>query len=174
MIPTITVATDASYVKFHKQNIAAWACYIRTATQTIKTGGLLKDGANGSTWAERFALANALFIAEKVCTLEDYRLIIYSDAVANLNKPSKVRTPASKYYAKNKEAHDWYDQNIGPILAKAKSYELRYVKAHAKEEDWDRISKRNYLNFWCDQEAKKIMREERRRILEAINNGGSK
>ena len=121
MKPTITICSDASYKKFYKQSISAWACYIRTPKRTIKTSGLIKSQINGSTTAEMYGIANALYLADQVEDLSKFRVIVYCDNLKALQK--KVRnpyTPKSKYYAEKQAKKEWHDTYIKKYIDKCR------------------------------------------------------
>lgn len=164
--PTVTVCSDASHS--FKYGVATWACYIRTPRKTIKTGGVLKQKVNGSTTAERLGLANALFITNNVVDLSKHKLIVYCDNMYALEKPKVNKTPASKHYAKKFESKKWFEEFVEPYLTKAASYETRHVKGHLKRENWDKTSKRNYMNDWCDKEAARLRQAEVRKLRKGI------
>lgn len=159
--PTITICSDASYRKFNKKRYASWACYIRTPTTTIKTSGLIKEEVKGSTHAEMRGVANALYLADQVEDLSKFRVIVYCDNLKALQRKVTVKhTPRSKYYAAEKEKKDWHDTYIRKYIDKCKEYETRHVKGHLPKSKWSSTSKRHYMNDWCDQESKRVLRDK--------------
>lgn len=158
MTPTITICSDAGHKNYFHKGIGTWACYIRTPTKTIKQSGVIKQSVKGSTHAEQYGIANALFLADKAEDLSQYRLIIYCDNKFALRDDWKItHTPKSKYYAKQVEQKEFFDTYIKPYLDKASSYEMRHVKGHQEQENWA-TGARNFMNDWCDTEAKRLMK----------------
>src|SRR6476620_11226455 len=96
MIPTITVCTDASFSPQH--GCAAWACYIRGENLLIKTGGVIKESVLDVNIAERLALANALYLADKHADLSKLRLIVYTDS---MTAPRPIRPVVARRQRKN-------------------------------------------------------------------------
>lgn len=159
MQPTITICTDASYRKYHKYGYGSWACYIRTPYDTVKTGAVLKQSVDGSTEAERYGIANALAILDKMIDISEYRIILYCDNESSLKTTGYVRnTPKSRYYEKQLATQEWYDEYVNKYLHKAKSYDLRHVKGHTSRSEWSTTSKRNYMNNWVDVHARNLLR----------------
>lgn len=158
MKPTITICSDAGHKNYHHKGIGTWACYIRTPTKTIKQSGVIKQSVKGSTHAEQYGIANALFLANKAEDLSQYRLIIYCDNKFALRTDWTVKvTSISKRYQKQYEQKVFFDTYIKPYLDKAGSFEMRHVKGHAEQEDW-KSGARNFMNDWCDVEAKRLMK----------------
>lgn len=170
MKPTITICSDAGHKNYHHKGIGTWACYIRTPTKTIKQSGVIKQSVKGSTHAEQYGIANALFLANKAEDLSQYRLIIYCDNKFALRTDWTVKvTPISKRYQKQYEQKVFFDTYIKPYLEKADSYEMRHVKGHIEQEDWA-TGARNFMNDWCDTEAKRLMRIALRARLDEVKN----
>ena len=163
-IPTITICTDASFL--HYEKTGAWACYIRTPDQTIRTSGILKGTVLNSTHAEKLGIANALFIANMNIDISSHKLIVYCDNKSAYSLPGVNKTPQSKYYKKQKSNHTWYKDNIQIFLDKAIEYETRHVKGHLPQKAWDTVTKKHYMNDWCDKEAKRLTRLYRQKIKE--------
>jgi hypothetical protein len=159
-LQTTTLCSDASYSPKYK--IATWAVYIRTPKQTIQTSGVFKDTiktkVTNSFWAESMGLANGLFIADKATDLTKQKLIVYCDNIQALTELPINVTPASKHYSYRKLRNSFYKKHIKAILEKTLKHETRHVKGHLKKEDWDKNSKRNFMNDWCDREAKRLLR----------------
>lgn len=151
--PTITVCSDASVS--YEYPVAAWACYIRTPETTIKTSGVLKEYTKSSSDAELQGLSNALYILDKSKDLSAYRLIIYCD---NTDALGDIAVSKRRKTTKGHMRKEFFETNILTILKKAKSYETRHVKAHVHKSEWHATSSRNYMNDWCDREARSVMR----------------
>ena len=168
MKPTITICSDAGHKNYHKKGIGTWACYIRTPTKTIKQSGIIKQSVKGSTHAEQYGIANALFLADKAEDLSKFRVIVYCDNLFALRHRGKINhTPKSKYYAKEVEQKEFFDTYIKPYVDKCAEYETRHVKGHLEQENWQ-SGARNFMNDWCDTEAKRLMRLALRARMEEV------
>lgn len=159
--PSITVCSDASVSDKHK--VAAWACYVRTQGVLVKTGGILKTPISSSNVAERTGIANALWIANEKTDLTQLKLIVYCDNIMAM-KMVKVTNKTGRLKRASREHNEFFEKNILPYLEKARSYELRHVKGHLKMTKWDSVSKRNFMNRWCDKHARSLLRAEVERI----------
>lgn len=162
-IPTITICTDASYDP--ELGIGTWACYIRTDDKLVKTGKIIEHPVENSTEAERVGIASALWLANKLVNIREYKLILYCDNMSAMHpvRPS-TKTGAKKQRAKEQLA--FYQKNIEPTLQKALTTDIRHVKGHLERMQSRRIKKlkRHYMNDWCDQEAKRLLIEYRKTI----------
>ena len=152
--PTVTICSDASVSK--RYGIATWACYIRTPKGAIKQGGICKEPTDHSDVAERYGIANALYIASKAVDLHQYRIVLYCDNKAALTPP-RSSNKTGRHKQKAIKMQVFYTQNIQKYLHMAKGYEVRHVKGHLDKSLWSTVSKRNYLNDWCDKEAHRQM-----------------
>jgi len=153
---TITICTDAGHQNYYKQSLAAWACYIRTPSQTIHYSGIMKHPTKGSCQAELYAIANAFYLLSKKYDLKKYRVIVYSDnlwalrgSVGNIKQDYK----------------DVYDKHIRPYIKSAACYEPRHVKAHLPTDKWSKTSAKHYMQNWCDLEVHRIMKIARQEIF---------
>lgn len=155
---TVFIASDASVST--DSGIAAWACYIRTPHQTFTKGGIIKPTVRGSTDAERFALANALFIADRISDLEKLNLIIYCDNKYAYTEPINKLSPASKNYEYRQRNVQIFKEHIEAYLKKAKSYELEHVKGHSAKRKWRVPNTKYNMNHWCDKKARELLRRE--------------
>lgn len=163
---TITICSDASFS--NKYKVATWACYIRTPLKTVKRSGVFKTPIDSSSKAEKLGMINALHIADKLVDLNKYRLILYCDNLYALQKVKVKKTPKSKYYHKAIATNKFYDEHIQPFLDKSISFEIRHVKGHLPESEWDKNSKRNYMNNQCDIMAHELLRKETKKIREGL------
>lgn len=171
MTPTITICSDAGHKNYFHKGIGTWACYIRTPTKTIKQSGVIKQSVKGSTHAEQYGIANALFLADKAEDLSQFKVIVYCDNKFALRTDWKItHTPKSKYYAKQVEQKEFYDTYIKPYVDKAGSIEMRHVKGHQEQENWA-TGARNFMNDWCDTEAKRLMKLALRAHWEEVRRG---
>lgn len=132
----------------------------------------MKDDVPNSMFAERYGIANALYLADQAEDLSKFRVIVYCDNLKALQKRGFIKhTAKSKYYPKEKAEQDWFDQYIKPYIEKCAEYETRHVKGHLTQDKWHPISKRNFMNDWCDKEAKRVMRAEVLARQEVLRNG---
>jgi ribonuclease HI len=161
MTPTLTICSDASFSHHHK--IAGWACYMRGPALLVKRSGLLPT-AEDPMMAECQGIANALFIADKLVDLRKHKLIYYCDNIQAMQPRPLRNTPASRYYKKAATYNLWYEEHIGQYLKRAVSFELRHVKGHMTRDAWSVTSARNFMNDWCDQEARAVVQAEIKRL----------
>ncbi len=160
---TITVCTDAGYKKSHKQSIAVWATYIRTPSGTIHSSGIIKQECKGSSHAELYGLANALYIVGRDYDLSKYKLIVYGD---NLYA---IQNHIDGTMTTKKEDHkEVYDKWIRPHLDKALQFEARHVKAHLHKSKWGASPARFFMQDWCDREVHRIMKVALKIVLDKI------
>lgn len=158
---TITICTDAGHQNFYHQSLAAWACYIRTPKQTIHYSGTMKKHTKGSSQAELYAIANALWLLAKEYDLSKYKVIVYSDNLYAL------RNHRNGTVGKN-ASQEWvevYEKHIRPHVVKALDYDARHARGHLPKSEWSTLSARHYMQDWCDREVKKIMKASRKEIL---------
>lgn len=163
---TITICTDAGHQNFYHESLSAWACYIRTPMRTIHYSGTIKRYVKGSSQAEMYAIANALWLLAKEYDLSKYRVILYSDntyAIRN-HKNGTIRKNASSEWL------DVYNRYIRPHVETAFDYDARHVKAHLPKKRWSIESARHYMQDWCDREVHKIMKVARKEILKSQKN----
>lgn len=161
---TITICTDAGHQNFYKQSLAAWACYIRTPSQTIRYSGTMKNPCKGSSQAELYAIANALYLLAKDYDLTRYKVILYSDNTWALRNHVDGSMKKVK-----KEWKDVYDKHIRPYIKAANAYEARHVKAHLPPAQWGFGTARFYMQDWCDKEVHRVMHTARGEVLKNLN-----
>lgn len=170
MKPTITICSDAGHKNYYKKGIATWACYIRTPTKTIKQSGVFKQSIKGSTHAEQYGIANALYLADQAEDLSQFRVIVYCDNLKALQTSNFIKhTPKSHYYAKEVEQQEFFDTYIKPYVDKCQEFVTRHVKGHQAQHNWA-TGARNFMNDWCDTEAKRLMRIALRARLDEVKN----
>lgn len=155
----ITIATDIS--SDWNKKITTWACYIRYNGGVIKKSGVFVRYPKDTVRAETYALANALSIAYK--NIDDYsesRIIIH-------NEIKRVITPLTtkngNLAVREIDRTEVVLNIIMPLLDNAQSWELRKIKAHFS--GWKKSSNpsKYFINRWCDQEARRLLRETRRK-----------
>ena len=114
-------------------------------------------------------MINALHIVDKLVDLNKHKLILYCDNINALSRVKVKNTPKSKYYHKAIATNRFYDEYLQPFLDKPISFEIRHVKGHLPESEWDKESKRNYMNNECDIMARELLRKETKRIKGVYN-----
>lgn len=157
----ITIATDASLSNEHK--VASWACYIRTPKRTVRHAALFADyPPRGSTcFAETVALANALAIIDKAVHLPHYKIVVYNE-IPHVLTPTT--TKAGNIRVRDQARAAVITMHMLPILEKAKSYELRDVKAHTLKHQEAGAPKKYFMNKWCDVSCRRVLREQVARL----------
>lgn len=163
-MPSLIIATDASYL--HGDKIGSWAAYIKSPAGIIQRSGIIRENKhfNGSTDAERYAIANALYIASKSFDLSEYDIILCCDNEVALYKPRNPRSNGRVNYW-----IEWHEIYVQPYFDNAKSYELRHVKGHLPVALWEPGNELHAMNRWCDKQARKLTRN----YLKELNNGGN-
>lgn len=150
--PLTTIITDASWCP--KTNAGGWAAWVVNSGTRQKKSGVLRKYV-GSFEAECAAITNGFFVAHKTGLLvRKGKVIIQSDctqALEVLIDQGRTSNPAvSKMIAQLAEYHHLYKYEI----------EARHVRGHQNPNK----DARTYVNNWCDREAKRHMREMRRRL----------
>jgi len=150
---TITVCTDAGHKNAWKDSVSIWATYIRTPSETIHASGIIKQKTKGSSHAELYAVANALYILSKKYDLSKYKLILYSDNLYALQNHREGTLKKRK--ADNMKV---YNKWIKPHVDNACEFETRHVKGHLPRSQWGANPTRFYMQWWCDNEVHRIMK----------------
>jgi len=153
----ITINTDASFCPHHK--VGGYAFWIVCNNGRLKMSGELKS-VNNSLDAETQALANAVYALRNSNLITGKVDFIYinSDCKQMFVRIGKNnRDEVGRFIAKNLS----YILKKGkmPYHGNNKRYDLRHVKAHTHTK-----TKRNWVNNWCDVEAKKHMQAQRNKI----------
>lgn len=154
----VTIATDVS--SDHEHGITTWACYIRHDGGVIKHVAPFKEHYVNTALAETYALANALVLAEK--SIKDWsrsKVIIYNEVAIVL---SPCKTKAGNIRKRDAIRSEQIMKISLPILNRAKSYELRDIKAHYKHWRTDANPAKYAINRWCDVESRTLLRYLRR------------
>lgn len=148
---------DASYWEGKKvpgqpqPKAAAWAAWIRVTgvNGPIKKGGLLKLGpVKTSAWAELYAALNGVWIAAQYGATS---VLVRSDClevVKVLNEEAFANNKKWQAYRKAVKEHSLEHLDIT----------AKHVRAHT--EDFSTAAA--YVNDWCDREAKRHMRKDRK------------
>lgn len=140
----ITINTDASF--YHDTLSAGWATWIRYRGEKITYSGPLLT-ATTSLDAEKMAIINALYLVKKQ-GWEFEKIIVNTDcmsAIAHLT---------------NRLPHDILSAIASEKISFLDKVEYRHVRAHTHT----RVS-RNWVNDWCDKEAKKHSRKLHKKRL---------
>lgn len=152
-MPSLIIATDASYI--HDKHLGSWAVYIKSPAGIIQRSGIIRDREriNGSTTVERYAIANALFIADKAFNLSEYDVTLCCDNEDALYPPR---------IGKNKIKQDywleWYETYVQTYIDKTQSYRVQHVKGHLARSKWEPGNELHAMNRWCDKQARKLTR----------------
>ncbi len=155
-VSCITINTDASFQPELK--VGGYAFHIVCNSFRIKKSGEFKENCSSSMDAEMKCIANALHTLLKIENLPTTNwLIINTDCLGCFNWVKlKSKNPIGKLIA----------QLIKKIRArcgkngKLPKYQLRHVKAHTTNKD-----ARSMVNKWCDNEAKKHMRNKVKKLV---------
>jgi hypothetical protein len=123
----------------------------------------MKQPTKGSSHAELYAIANALFIVGREYDLGKYKLIVYSDSLYALR--NHLDGTLGKATAEHRGV---YNKHIKPYIKAAKVYEARHVKAHLPTSEWDATSARHFMQNWCDEEVHRIMKLASREIINKL------
>ena len=138
-----TIVTDASFCA--KTNVAGWACWVVYDGQREKRYGAFKGIVQHSGHAEIKAILNGLYIAKQLHDPQHYHVV--SDC---LNAMDNLKIGREKVW-RRKMLEIIGESNIT----------FKHVKAHTNVQD-----ARSFVNRWCDEHAKKSMKEKRAEILE--------
>ena len=147
---TFTINTDASHFPYHG-GITGWATWIKSDHYTMKQSGLLPEGvALNSAMAELLAIEQALLLLDNLIAeepfLQQQKILVYFNC-------------DSQFAIKSLSGHITgraYQTIIKRVRGMAERYEIvpRHVKAHKK----GRQEPREWVNNWCDQQAKALAR----------------
>lgn len=156
----VTINTDASFC--HDNSVGGFAFWITCNNGRIKMGGALKE-VSGAMEAEMQALANAVHTLEKSNIIKGRvdHIYINSDCLWMFKKIGKGSDNYVGRHIANGLSRILKKGRV-PAHGNKKRYSLRHVKAHTH-----RRTKRNWVNDWCDKEARKHMESERERIKKA-------
>lgn len=159
----ITVNTDASFCPHTK--VGGFAFWIVCDLGRIKVSGALKEAKNSQD-SELKCLANAIYTLKKspFNNGKINKIYINSDCKFMFEKIGQgSQNEIGKYIAKTLQQIFSKNQIIGKTK-QGKRYELRHVKAHTG----DLSENRNFVNDWCDNEAKNEMRILREKIKNSL------
>lgn len=129
-----TVITDASFDP--KTHAAGWACWITMNGHRFKHGGNFRSRPRHSTEAEFWAALNGIDLARRWGATDILAQTDCENIVVRLNRRVK---------------------EVRAVLSNGERLLAKHVKGHS------RIKQAKYwCNNWCDREAKKFMRKQRR------------
>lgn len=152
----VTIATDISCDP--EAEITTWACQIKHPRGEIKASKQFKEFHKNTAAAETYALINALTIAHN--NIDDWgesNVTIYNEIEYVLDP---VVSKAGNVRLRDIDRTTAIKKIAIPILLEAMAWEKEDVKAHYK--NWEETGEEKYiLNRWCDQEARKLLREIR-------------
>jgi len=147
----VTVSTDASFS--FKAKIGTFAFWITSNDGRIKHSGVLKGECHTSTEAEMKCICNALFslAINEGLSRKTSKIIINTDSMNAIHVFTGDQKLIKKYKLDSNRYRMFANKyrKITSMVPHAQ-IEFRHIKAHQKIE-----SPRGYVNFWCDQEAKK-------------------
>lgn len=147
----ITINTDASFCPVTKAS--GYAYWIVSDSFVIKEAGFFKTKTDNSTHAEIKCIGNAIYTLLKRKKLPKVKWLI-------INTDSKQEI-SSIELAKNNHSKTTQELHLKLInRIESQINHFRHVKAHSKIQD-----KRTFVNDWCDIEAKKYMKIQRKNIL---------
>lgn len=152
----ITINTDASFCS--KTKAAAFAFYIVGTGIKITGSGVFKADVKNSEVAETMAIGNAIhaLLAKDIKIDKVYYIIINTDCLTAINKLS-----TGKGLGTHKKVRILKEKLVKRY--KPKRFEFRHVKAHNGAPD-----ARSWVNDWCDREAKRHMRKERKKRVKNL------
>lgn len=145
----VTIFTDASFCA--KTHAAGWAAWIKHQGKTMKFGGTPVSYIINSNHAEFVAAVNGIFLAIKYVP-EVKTLHLVSDCDRVVMAIGAGRSP-SVALVEERKICDFIFELVNEHKVTIKS---RHVRAHVRKGD-----RRNYVNNWCDAEAKRHMRHMR-------------
>lgn len=146
----VTINTDASWSPRFKS--ASYAFWIVSNSGKIAKSGIQKFSASNPDIAELRCIVNAMYSLSKSGWEGITQVIINTDSLNSchvLRKDSmatrKYRLNDSEYKGLRKKFFKIFDS-----FSNSAWVEFRHVKAHEST-----TTKRQWVNDWCDQEAKK-------------------
>ena len=148
----VTVFTDASYCP--STGAAGWAVWMKHQGDTHRYSGIPKNPVKNPSHAEMVAAVYGISLAIK--NYPDARTV---HLVTDLLRTVEIL----RGHARAKMDYEITAYNYVYRMAKEHNVHIscKHVKAHVTQGE-----RRNYVNNWCDQEAKKQMRKMRDDIKE--------
>lgn len=152
----VTINTDASFSKTH--GVGAGAIWIVSNDFKIKYSSVLRSKTLNPTIAEAHTILNALHLVFRQNISANTRVIINTDSMNAIYIFTTNKDMISKYRIKGwKELQRHLDKakSLKPGVTDKIHIEFRHVKAHVSTD-----TARTFVNEWCDQEAKRVLRKE--------------
>ena len=157
----VTIASDIS--SDPSQKITTWACYIRHGGGTLKRVGQFKKYYKNCALAETHALLNALVIAKnEIPDWSESKVIIHNEIEHVL---SPCVTKAGNLRKRDTDRYNDVRRIALPILDDAFAWERRKIKAHFHGWENSDNPAKYYINRWCDENSRELMRELRNRKI---------
>lgn len=146
----VTINTDASFSPTHK--IGTYAFWIVCNEGKIAKSGVLKKSLTRPEQAEFKCILNALHVVVNSNLKGVTKIIINTDCLNVIHLANKNKKAIQKYRLASWGNHLVSEMNR---LMRTRGWvkvdlEFRHVKAHVSTS-----TKRQWVNEWCDQEAKK-------------------
>lgn len=141
-----TVFTDASFC--HQTRCAGYAVWVKNNSRVLKRYGNFRGKPENSSDAEFMALINGIYFAMQLAPETTY-LIVQTDCmgiIPHANRGGLPQRASGRLKRRMREA------------LKGVTLDVRHVKAHSRDG-----SKRSHVNNWCDEFARKAMRQQRGR-----------
>jgi ribonuclease HI len=145
----VTINTDASFS--HEYKIGTFAFWIVSNEGRVLHCGKLKGDPINSQECETKCILNAIACLKGLEWKGVSRVIINTDCYSAIsllrNKKKALNKPKTAWAEGLLDKFNLLKKGLGKI-------EFRHVKAHTSNSD-----ARSYVNRWCDEKAKEIMRE---------------
>lgn len=149
---SFTVNTDASFSD--NAQLGAWACWIRSSHYLVKEAGVFDHPVVNSSVAEILAFEQALLLLDQLISSQDFlrhhrdngriKLFINTDSMWTIHA-LEGRVKRSKHLEVAKRIRSLTE----PYIISA-----RHVRGHSRGHD-----SRSWVNNWCDQQARGLLRK---------------
>lgn len=149
----VTINTDASFSRKHERG--SFAFWIVCNDFKILKSGIIKKRCIRPEIAEFRCIVNALYVLSQQDTKKITRIIINTDCLNVIHLLTKNKDAIQQY-----KLASWGNYLVlafQTLLLKFGSkckVEYRHVRSHVTTE-----GARNWVNDWCDREAKKSLQE---------------
>ncbi len=151
----VTINTDASFSKkYHRGSYAFW---IACDEFKIMHSGMLRKKASNPSIAEYRCVINAFHVLFGMKTTRKItKIIVNTDSMNVIHLATNDKEAIQKYDLISWGRH--LNLTLQMLLVRKKHFktpiEYRHVRSHQ-----DTLSRRTWVNEWCDVEAKKHMGE---------------
>lgn len=146
----VTINTDASFCP--KTKLGAYAFWIVCNQARIKHSAIFKNKLKNETEAEAMCILNAFHVISKSKITGISKIILNSDAKYFM--PFIQKRPQLL-----KQFNKLQTQLVLKYSLKRGWYDFRHVKAHVTTD-----GARNWVNDWCDTEAKKALKDHKKQL----------